>query len=71
MLEKIKQWFRGTKTVEGPTFKDCSVALKIGHKSWNVMQLLMKLWWNLVNIVYNARAIVLAVKKALKEVDYA
>lgn len=58
-------------TVESPTWQDISVGVSIGKKTLNLLEMARKLFWNVVNIVCNARSIWRTLVKTCKEVCYA
>ncbi len=61
----------GKRKVEGPTWRDVSIAVTIGKKTMSVFETLRKLFWNVVNIISNARAIWRTLCKAVQEACHA
>lgn len=53
MFEKILNKFRKKK--QGPESQDVRIALTLGGKAYAVYKFFKKIFWNLVQVVYNAR----------------
>lgn len=61
----------GKKTYAGPTWKDVSIGVTIGKKTMSIFEIIRKLFWNVINIISNARSIWRTLCKAVKEVCHA